>query len=355
ARNYFARPDAQQLEPEQRPQGRPGDEKFQPDVQALLDEIAQLPPADDVRLPPNDELAAGSPAMVRELLGICLYGLTIERDPEQRELRLRWIERLCAEHPEACRAVLDAYLTDQGGLAQNARLELLHELLAAGLDELVRQYDYVDDALLRSGFPEVLGTAAAAFRSERDYARLRAALDDLSAVLDNGGDQAAGETGNLDDPAVLTLLARTGGRRALGLLGHSRDAAALRQVMLACARELELPDIERLALELHAAPKLPAGYLQRVLHACGRDDFSGPARATSGELLCAYIDENLRAMPAEKLAAAIEALEQAPTPMTRRCLKRLSRIGRFSFSSELRAVRQLASQVLARIERRTSK
>jgi len=104
------------------------------------------------------------------------------------------------------------------------------------------------------------------------------------------------------------------------------------------------------ALKLHTADRLPRGYLQRLLRACATRELGGALRNTTAELLCAFVQQNLRSMPAVKLAVAIDALEEVPCSQARQCLKGLVRAGRFALSSDLRTIRIQAREVLARIE-----
>ena len=350
ARAFFARPETDAVAPQALPEGRPEDEHIQADLPALLAELNELPPAHDLRLPAAQELELGAPTTSRELLGICLHGLSETTDKDQRQIRVRWITALCARQPDAGLDVLDAYLGATSPIPQHARMDMLQDLVGAGLHETIRNGGYVDNELLRSGFPEVLALAARALRSPDERHRLRTALDDIAPLLDNGGAQAAADGGHLDATETISLLASTGGRTALQLLAHSRNESGLREVLLERSRELGLPNTERVALKLHAADQLPRGYLQRLLRACARQDFIGSTRTATAEILCNFLEQNLRELPAVKLSVAIDALEEAPCPQARQCLKSVMRAGRFSLSSELRALRQQAREVLERMD-----
>ncbi|MFN3240843.1 MAG: hypothetical protein ACE37K_04945 [Planctomycetota bacterium] len=348
AQTYFGRSDVAPPQSRALPSGRPEDDSIAADLPALLDELRALPAAEDLRLPPAHELDLGAPTIDRELLGICLHGLADATSTERRAALLRWVASTATRAPDGVDQVLHAYLGPHSALPQPTRLRILSGMLAADLVDTVRHGGYLDDDLLRGGFPEVLALAARTFREPDDFRRLRLALDDIAPLLDNGGADAAADAGHLDADQTIRLLARTGGRAALQLLARSRNRDGLRDAMVESARDLGLPDAERIALERNLAERLPRAYQERLLQACADGAFPSALRATTAEILSSYLRGNLRTVPAAELADAVDALEQIPCAQTRTCLEALARAGRFSLSADLRALRQRAREVLDR-------
>lgn len=347
ARSYFGRAAPEQTAPNARPQGRAGDDKITADLDALLREVAELPSADDLRLPTLAETTNGAEPITRELLGICLHLLGPTTEPRRRRALLQRIGTFAAQLPDAGASMLRPHLAAAAGASRHQRLSLLRELHGAGLGPILTGRGYVDDALLRAGFPEVLEVAALLFDETTDAPRLRAAFDDIAPLLDNGGAAAAGQSGMLDGPATLSMLVRVGGSRATQLLGHCRDQDALRATLVAQAERLRIPPVELAVLRHLPARRLPRGLLSRILDACGTGTFDAGTRDVCAELLCTHLDTHAKAAPAVMLAPMIEALGHATCERSSRCLEGLSRIGRFSLAPELRRIRTMAAQSMA--------
>lgn len=346
AKTYFGRSNLGSTGSPQQPSGRPGDEAIQADLGALVRELAELPDASDVRLPPATELVEGAPTTTKELLGICLHGLTSAEAPDVRSNRMRTIATLVQHRPDDCIGVLDSYLLP-GSRSNAIRLTVLRTLVDSGLDAIVRDRNYLDDGLLRTGFPEVLPIAARAFASPDEQARVRLALEDLAMMIDNGGAQAVASTGLLEDVATVLLLANCGGKTALQLLAHCEsDAQNVQRALLNCVQGLDLPECEEVVVQVCAKGEIPADYVQRLLHSAARNQFDESLRNASAKLIREFVNAHLQELPAATLGPAIDVLQHAPSQETEHFLREIARLGRFSLRPDLRELRQHAVQTL---------
>ncbi len=346
AKTYFGRSNKGRESTAKKPSGRPGDEVIQADLAAFLRELAELPDASDLRLPPAAVLAEDAPTTTKELLGICLYGLASNEGQDARSNRIRIIAALVQQRPDDCIEMLDTYLL-AGSPSTAVRLTVLRILALKGLDAIIRDRNYLDDALLRAGFPEVLPIAARILTSPAEQARMREALDDLATVIENGGAQALAASGLLDDVATVQMLANCGGKIAPQLLADCESAEpGVQDVLLDYVKRLELPECESVAVNICATNAIPDHYVRRLLRAATRKQVNSAMRNASGKLIRRWLQAHMRLLPAATLAPAVAALKHVPSPETEQFLRELSRLGRFSFSSDLRELRRHAAQTL---------
>lgn len=350
AKTYFGRSSKGTTGAPQQPSGRPGDEAIQADLGALIRELKALPDASDVALPPATEFVENAPAMAKELLGICLYGLTSAEQPDVRSNRMRTIAEVVQQRPDDCTDLLDTYLLP-GSRSTDMRLRLLRALVDRDLEALVRDRNYLDDALLRAGFPEVLPIAARVFKSPDELARVRQALDDLTTVIKNGGAKAAVSGGLLEDVATVQLLAHCGGKIALQLLANCKsNSPDVQQALLHCVQGIELPKCEQIVMHLYSKSEVPAHYVRRLLRSAARSELDDALRNASGGLIRDFVNAHLQQLPTEILGPAVDALRHAPSQETEQFLHELVRLGRFSLRRDLRELRRHAVQTLAALK-----
>jgi hypothetical protein len=355
ARQYFpAEAPKQALTRDELPTGRPEDEGIVADLDMLLHEMAELPEAADLRLPPPAEFEPSSPTMSRELCGVLLHTLshsTNEAVLQAASARLapavRALETLGAK-------MVDQYINpkDRGtSITQSARTRILRALVDGGLEQLVRAEGFVDAAFVASGFPEALPLTARVLGQDQDGLRtMREGLERLGTMLPLGGVTAAAKTGVLLDPVVVKALVAIGGDLVMPFLPHaathgSRD---VRQILLDLARTLSLPAPEMAALDSVASvDELPRAYLQNLLAAVAQNKFDETQRAATARLLRSTVDRSSKRGNFETYLAAIDNLRHVPEPETRALLKHLATAGRFTqFGSQARAVRRCARSVL---------
>lgn len=349
AKTYFGRSNEELDRSQEAPRGRPEDDAIQADVALLTVEMAGLPQASDLRLPAADELGEQAPATTRELLGICLHGL-VHGTPEARaSQRTATITRLVRNHPDECGEVLDSYL-QPGAEPVGVRLPVLRALVHSGLDAIVRERRYLDDDLLRAGFPEILPIAARTFATRNEHARVRSALDDLATMIENGGLEVVAQARVLDDIATMQLLIHCGGKAAWQLLSHcAPEAMHAQRMLLQCAQGLQLPEPERVVVHVCASLDLPMDYLRRMLKAAALEQFDEGLRRESAGFLRQWVDANIHKQTASHLATAVQALRFAPGATTTSYLQELARSGRFSLRPGPRELRQHALATLKQL------
>ena len=355
ARQYFpAEAPQQSLSRDELPSGRPEDEGIVADLDLLLHEMAALPEAAELRLPPATEFEPGSPTMSRELCGVLLHTLshsTNEAVLQAASARLAPAVR--ALGPLGAKMV-DQYINpkDQGtSITQTARTRILRALVDGGLEQLVRANGFVDASFVARGFPEALPLAARVLGLDADGLRtMREGLEMLGTMLPLGGVTAAAKAGVLLDPVVVKALVAIGGDLVMPFLPHaathgSRD---VRQILLDLARTLSLPAPEMAALDsVTAVDELPRAYLQNLLAAVAQDKFDETQRAATGRLLRSTVERNSKRGNFENYLAAIDNLRHVPEPETRALLKHLATAGRFTqLGTQARAVRRCARAVL---------
>jgi len=355
ARQYFpAEAPKHTLSRDELPTGRPEDEGIVADLDMLLHEMAALPEAADLRLPPATEFEPGSSTMSRELCGVLLHTLshsTNEAVLQAASARLapavRALDKLGAK-------MVDQYINpkDQGtSITQPARTRILRALVDGGLEQLVRAQGFVDATFVARGFPEALPLAARVLGQDADGLRtMREGLEMLGTMLPLGGVTAAAKTGVLLDPVVVKALVAIGGDLVLPFLPHaathgSRD---VRQILLDLARTLSLPAAEMAALDsVTSVDELPRAYLQNLLAAVAQNKFDETQRAATGRLLRSTVERCSKRGNFETYLAAIDNLRHVPDPETRALLKHLATTGRFTqLGSQARAVRRCARAVL---------
>jgi hypothetical protein len=358
ARQYFpAQAPQQALSREELPTGRPEDEGIVADLDLLLHEMAELPEAANLRLPPATDFEPGSSTMSRELCGVLLHTLshsTNEAVLQAASARLapavRTLGTLGAK-------MVDNYINpkDQGtSITQTARTRILRSLVDGGLEQLVRTERFVDAAFVARGFPEALPLAARVLGQDADGLRtLREGLEMLGTMLPLGGVTAAAKAGVLLDHGVVRALVAIGGDLVLPFLPHaaSHGSRDIRQILLDLARNLPLPEPERAALgSVASVDDLPRAYLQNLLTAVSQKKFDETQRAATGRLLRAAVERSYKRGDHEGLLAAIDNLRHVPEPETRALLRFLATTGRFTqFGSQARAVRRCARAVLRQI------
>lgn len=347
AKTYFGRGQQPQQEETEKPTGRPGDDRITADLESLLAEMAELPEPGDLRLPPANEFEEGCVATARELVGITLHGIA-GVETAARSVQLEHAAKLVREHSTDCIPILDAHLRQSERSCDSARLSLLRDLVEAGLGDLIYNRAYVDDELLRSAFPEILPIVARVFRCDRDFERVREALEDIGTLIANGGIETAVDSGALNDPATVALLVRTGGDVAQGLLLRCEaNDAETNATLLDYAKQLELPECERTVVNLRELIEVPPYYVRRLMAAAAKNSYERTVRRASGELLRDFLQQHASELPFVKLAPAVKALGELTDTESHLCLRRLTRIGWYRLSSDLRCVRKLARTVLA--------
>lgn len=350
ARKFFAREIAMTDADRGLPTGRPGDERYAADLDALLQECAALPEGHDLRLPPPSEFAPEGPYAAVELAGICLHAIQTAPGSELAERRRQQLAALIASHAEALQPLLDAYLApNASALPTRTAMTLLEALLASPAGaELARRGGHLHEELLVRTFPIVLPVAAELLTTPIEQQRLRAALQRLGTLLANGGVQAAAETGALTRPEVIMLLVETGGPEAHALLAAADvETVPARRALHALVGARRLPLPERAVLTLVPAARLRGGYLRAVLRMTDR---GGPnqtytddaVRRESAELLMTGLDDALPHREPAVVQAAIQALAMLPGTSPRRLLQRLRRWRWWNLGQRARAIRQAA-------------
>jgi len=358
ARQYFpAKAPEQALSRTELPSGRPEDEGIVADLDLLLHEMAELPEAANLRLPPAAEFEPGSSNMSRELCGVLLH--TLSHSTNEAVL-----QAASARLAPAVRALgplggkmVDNYLNpkDQGtSVTQSARTRILRALVDGGLEPLVRSHRFVDAAFVARGFPEALPLAARVLGQDPDGLRtMREGLEMLGTMLPLGGVTAAAKTGVLQDAVVVKALVAIGGDLVLPFLPHaaSHGSRDVRQILLDLARNLALPAPEMAALgSVASVDELPRAYLQNLLAAAAQKKFDETQRAATGRLLRTAVERSFKRGDHDAYLTAIDNLVHVPEPETRALLRFLATAGRFTqFGSQARAVRRRARAALRQI------
>ncbi|HEU4417544.1 MAG TPA: hypothetical protein VFT55_01320, partial [Planctomycetota bacterium] len=358
ARQYFpAQAPKQAMSREELPTGRPEDEGIVADLDLLLHEMAVLPEAANLRLPPATDFEPGSSTMSRELCGVLLHTLshsTNEAVLQAASARLASSVRVLGTLGAK---MVDQYLNpkDQGtSIAQPARTRILRALVDGGLEQLVRAHGFVDAAFVARGFPEAMPLAARVLGQDADGLRtMREGLELLGTMLPLGGVTAAAKAGVLLDPVVVKALVAIGGDLVLPFLPHaaSHGSREIRVILLDLARTLTLPEPETAALRSVASvDDLPRAYLQNLLAAAAQKKFDETQRAATGRLLRAAVERSHERGDHDAYLTAIDNLRHVPEPETRALLRFLATAGRFTqFGSQARAIRRCARGVLRQI------
>ncbi len=351
ARKYFHTDTPAQLPKAELPSGRPEDARIVADLEQLQREVAQLPDAYGLCLPRVEDLGEDSSTVARRMCGIVLHALANSDNPA---IAAAALPRLRKTVPRVLCELLDLYLAAKangGTIATAGSVRILETLLAAGHLDLVREQGYIDAGFLGRGFPDTLTLAARVLSGDAAGRKtLRAGLATLGPVLQMGGAVAAARAGVLYQPEVTSALCKIGGEVAHLLLQQALTSASPseRQALFECARKLSLPAAELAALRaVDHVDQLPRDYLQLLLTAVARGDFSGPVRAASGAVLrqAAQMGASLRSHDA--MLRAVENLALVPGIETEALLVQLANDGRFTrLGNKSRALRRCARNTL---------
>ena len=358
APKYFKTKATQQTVRKDLPSGRPEDEKIVASLELLLEELAALPAAADLRLPSAKKQDANDPTLGRELCGICLHVLANAADTAITKAAEQHLAIAFASHGAWLGDLLDVYVrqgSQSAALSAPTRARLLRSLVDAGLGPLLRSRGHVDAEFVARGFPELLPLASRLLGGDEDGLRtLRQGLELLATILPLGGAAAAAKAGALLDPIVVTALTRVGGDVILQFVPHAatHGTRQIRQLLLDYARGLPLAAAEAAALaSVESVDELPRDYLQQVLLAAARHKVEGPLQMATCRLLRAAVERGKGRLTHELYLAAIDNLRYAPEPETNALLRELAKMGLFTcIGQKAREVRLRARATLTALD-----
>lgn len=340
------------------PAGRPEDDVYGPDLNALLLEFASLPECSGLELPPAAEFERTARAVTTELLGIQLHLLVHTKRAESLARLRQNLAPLAKGLDYEQTKLLDAYLQPgrdgaQAPIGDAATLALLSFFERIGMAGSIRKAGYLTRGLLVRTFPVSLPLAARVLGGDPDgLSVLGDAIARLEPAQKAGGLQVAVQQGILLERAVVEALIRVGTEAVLPLLdpAAASDDPKLKAMLIDFARGLGLPEAEAAVLRCcEPASMLPGHYVQELLRVAAQHRQPDPrVRAFSGQLLRAAVDRGLEHAPLERMLGAIASLRYAPGPESATFLRRLATEGRFRrFGARARAIRRQAKETLA--------
>ncbi|MCA8977544.1 MAG: hypothetical protein KDC98_22665 [Planctomycetes bacterium] len=356
ARTYFGHSSGLQSEvepaPVALPSGRPEDEVIGADLDALLDEIAALPPAAQPEIVREEIVNCDSKPLARQLLGVYLHLYFTDAAQSARALIAQPLRRTIAALGPEAGPILDPYLAPNGEnrTTNRDRLELLELIDQANQHRLIAARGYIDRDLVIAGFPDILSLFSRAF-GDTPQAReiLREAGRSLGESLEETTFAATGiATDQLSARVVRSLLA-AGGDVAGDTIRQATASGRL-DLFAAILDHLEhatLPPAERLALATLTAQDGDAGSFLELACACAESGEVNPElRQRSGELLRRRAREARHGGNRQHLLKSIEDLAVVPDRATLDLLGELARRPHwYSWCDSERDVRAKAKQI----------